>query len=248
MSDFVPGFRPPNGAAKTIVFVVGTSGVAIVEDGSVEGVHYLGALRGVHAYVSEGEHPSAQSLRSLYGQIDDLTFAVAGRAAHVIDWASTSRFCGRCGTANESVLHERATKCPRCGLVAYPRIAPAVIVLVQRGDEALLARGTRFPLPFYSTLAGFSEIGESLEETLAREVREEVGVEITNIRYFGSQPWPFPHSLMIGFFADYAGGEIRVDPEEIVDAKWFRRDELPLVPPGLSIARRLIDAWASRAV
>ena len=137
--------------------------------------------------------------------------------------------------------------CPACKLHVYPRIAPAVIVLVRRGDEALLARGARFPMPFFSTLAGFAEVGESLEETLAREVREEVGVEVSRIRYFGSQPWPFPHSLMIGFRAAWSSGDIAIDPNEIVDAGWFRRDDLPPIPPGISIARALIDAWLGEA-
>ena len=138
-------------------------------------------------------------------------------------------------------------KCPKCALVFYPRISPAIIVLVRRGEEALLARGASFPAAFYSTLAGFSEIGESLEETLVREVREEVGVEVGDVRYFGSQPWPFPDSLMIGFTAEWRSGEIRVG-EEIVDAKFFRRDEpLPMLPPGVSIARRLIDTWLAGA-
>jgi NAD+ diphosphatase len=232
---------------RRVVFVVSPAGIAVVEDYELEGAHDLGMLGDARAFAVEGEHSAARPLRSLYESLDPATFAAAGRAAHVIDWASTSRFCGRCGTANERDSGERAMKCPRCGLVAYPRIAPAVIVLVRRGEEALLARGARFPLPFYSTLAGFSEIGESLEETLAREVREEVGVEIANVQYFGSQPWPFPHSLMIGFFADWAGGDIRIDENEIVDARWFRRDELPLIPPGLSIARKMIDAWVAHA-
>jgi NAD+ diphosphatase len=134
-------------------------------------------------------------------------------------------------------------RCPSCGLLAYPRISPAVIVLVRRGEEALLARGTRFPLPFYSTLAGFVEVGESLEDTVAREVREEVGIEVDRVRYFGSQPWPFPHSLMVAYTAHWASGEITPNAREIVDAGWFRADALPTIPPRLSIARRLIDAW-----
>ena len=125
----------------------------------------------------------------------------------------------------------------------YPRIAPAVIVLVRRGEEALLARNARFPLPFYSTLAGFSDIGETLEDTVHREIREEVGIEVANVRYFGSQPWPFPNSLMIAFTAEWASGDIAVDADEIADAQWFTRDALPMVPPPLSIARRMIDAW-----
>jgi NAD+ diphosphatase len=136
-------------------------------------------------------------------------------------------------------------RCEVCTLSFYPRISPAIIVLVRRGDEALLARSTRSASGFYSTLAGFVEAGESLEETLAREVREEVGVEVTNLRYFASQSWPFPHSLMVGFFADHAGGEIVVDKTEITDARWFAPTALPLIPPKLSIARQLIDAWVA---
>jgi NAD+ diphosphatase len=187
-------------------------------------------------------------LRELFGALSEETFAAAGRATQVIDWATTHRFCGRCATPTERIPDERCMRCPKCGHLAYPRITPAIIVLVRRGDEALLARGARFPLPFYSTLAGFSEIGESLEETLAREVREEVGIEVKDIRYFGSQPWPFPNSLMIGYTAEWAAGELQIDGKEILDARWYRADALPSVPPKISIARRLIDAWVSEVM
>jgi len=182
-------------------------------------------------------------LRELFGAVSEEVFGYAGRAAQIIEWATTHRFCGRCSTPTERVDGERCMRCPKCGHLAYPRITPAIIVLVRRGDEALLARGARFPLPFYSTLAGFAEIGESLEETLAREVREEVGIEVKNIRYFGSQPWPFPNSLMVGFLAEWAAGEIKIDGKEILDAQWYGRGALPPIPPKISIARRLIDAW-----
>jgi NAD+ diphosphatase len=185
----------------------------------------------------------AQSVRALFMALAPEQLALAGTALHVLRWLETSRFCGRCGAPMERVDSERATKCPKCSLLLYPRISPAIIVLVRRGDEALLARNARFPMPFYSTLAGFSEIGESLEETLVREVKEEVGVDVGDVRYFGSQPWPFPDSLMIGFTAEWKSGEIRVG-EEIAEAKFFARDEpLPMLPPKVSIARRLIDAW-----
>jgi NAD+ diphosphatase len=183
------------------------------------------------------------SLRDVFGAGGEAMFAMAGRAAQVVEWAATHAYCGRCATPTERVAEERCIRCPGCGLVAYPRITPAIIVLVRRGDEALLARNARAPAGWFSTLAGFVEIGESLEDTLAREVREEVGIDVRNVRYFGSQPWPFPHSLMVGFTADYAGGEIAVDGAEILEARWFRADALPPVPPRLSIARQLIDAW-----
>ncbi len=182
-------------------------------------------------------------LRMLAGLLDAGLFGVVGRAMHTCDWLTTSRFCGRCGTATVRVPTERSMSCPKCGLHVYPRISPAIITLVRKGDLALLASNAKFPGAFYSTLAGFAEIGESLEETLVREVQEEVGVTVTNVRYFGSQPWPFPNSLMIAFTAEWASGDIAVDRAEIEDAKWFEADALPMIPPPLSIARRLIDAW-----
>ena len=210
---------------------------------------YLGRLNGEDCFALDagrGELPApwaAQGLRSLYGQLTEEEFGVAGRAVQIATFAVTHRFCGACGKPTTRDAVERCVRCAGCDLVFYPRVSPAIIVLVRRGGEALLARSARFATGFYSTLAGFVEPGESLEQTLAREVFEEVGVQVDNVRYFGSQPWPFPHSLMVGFFADYAGGEIVVDGQEIVDARWFSADALPPVPPRLSIARRLIDAW-----
>jgi NAD+ diphosphatase len=212
--------------------------------------HRVGRLRSGEqavAFAVEGGEPGAGlavvGLREVFALLGEEVFMAAGTATQVVEWAATSRYCGRCATPTERVPEERCMRCPACGLLAYPRIAPAVIVLVRRGAEALLARGARFPLPFFSTLAGFVEIGESLEETVAREIREEVGVEVKDVRYFGSQPWPFPHSLMVGFDAEWAGGDIRCDETEILEAGWYRADALPLIPPRLSIARRLIDAW-----
>jgi NAD+ diphosphatase len=173
--------------------------------------------------------------------VDDWT--AAGRAVQLVEWARTSRYCGRCGTATEMAIGERAVRCPACGLLAYPRLAPAVIVLIRRGDQVLLARNGRFRGRMFSTVAGFVEPGETLEEAVHREVAEEVGVRLSEVRYIASQPWPFPHSLMLGFEADWASGEIVVDGEEIVEAAWFGRDNLPPIPPPLSIARRLIDGW-----
>lgn len=182
-------------------------------------------------------------LRALAGLLDASLFGMVGRAMHTCDWLTTSRYCGRCGTATTRADHERSMACPSCGLHVYPRISPAIITLVRKGDLALLASNAKFPGAFYSTLAGFADIGESLEETLVREVKEEAGIDVSNVRYFGSQPWPFPNSLMIAFTAEWASGDIVIDPSEISDAKWFAADALPTIPPPLSIARRLIDAW-----
>jgi len=182
-----------------------------------------------------------KGLRALYAKLDDDLFALAGRALQYVDWDRTHQFCGRCGTPTRHREHERARECPNCALIAYPRIAPAVMCLVRRGQEILLARSPHFLPGMYSALAGFVEPGESLEQCLAREVMEETGIRIASPRYFASQPWPFPHSLMIAFVADYAGGEITPAPDEIEDAQWFALDALPKLPNRISIARRLID-------
>jgi len=215
--------------------------------------NYLGTLTGRHIFAIEVspdiELPVglvAHGLRALYGRLPDDLFAIAGRAAQIIEWDRTHQFCGRCGTPTEYARGERAKRCPNCHLISFPRLSPAIIVLVERGDEVLLARGRNFAEGVYSTLAGFVEPGESLEGAVHREVYEESGIALTDVRYFGSQPWPFPHSLMIGFTAQYAGGEINIDPKEIADARWFTYDTLPRVPQKLSIARRLIDSYVEK--
>jgi NAD+ diphosphatase len=190
-----------------------------------------------------------RDLRSLLVSLDEDFFLVAGRAKQVVDWHVMHRFCGRCGARTGPGPENLAKRCPDCGMVYHPRISPAAIVLVRRGDdEILLARSPGFPKGLYSILAGFAEPGESLEETVRREVREETGIEVENVRYFGSQPWPFPDSLMVGFVADYASGELDPDPEELEDAGWYRRDALPNRPPKLSIARRMIDAFVGESL
>ena len=173
-------------------------------------------------------------------------WTLAGRALQTLAWNRDHAFCGRCGTPTEHLPGERARGCPNCGLAAYPRLAPAVIVLIERDGAALLCHGVRFPGRMYSCLAGFVEPGESLEECVHREIREEAGIEVRDLRYAGSQPWPFPHSLMVGFSAQYAGGDLVLDPSEIVDGGWYRPDALPDLPPYPSIARRLIDEWIAR--
>ncbi len=220
------------------------------------GVHCIGIVDGDVWWAVDvplGNDPSdgaAVDLRLFHGVAPEHHWLAAGRAVQIVEWARTHRFCGRCGEATEATAGERAMRCPACGLLSFPRLSPAMITLVTRGEsgpdqEALLARGVQFPRPMYSCLAGFVEPGESLEASVVREVHEEVGVTVPNPGDFGSQPWPFPNSLMIGFRADYVGGDIVCDPAEIVDANWYRKDDLPMIPPGISIARKLIDAWVA---
>ncbi len=220
-----------------------------------EAAHYLGRLGQAHCFALDlhlEEDPPAglafESLRLLYGRLPEHLFSLAGRAVQIVEWDRTHRYCGRCGQPTVNAEAERAKVCPHCGLLSFPRLSPAVIMLVQRDDEILLARGRRFAGSFYSVLAGFVEPGESLEEAVAREVREETAVEVRDLRYFGSQPWPFPHSLMVGFTCTYAGGELRVDETELVEAGWFTRDNLPQLPSRMSIARKLVDAWLDGAI
>ncbi len=180
------------------------------------------------------------SLRSLVGMIDDNRFNLWGRAAQILQWQKTHRFCGQCGRQNTMHETEQAMVCPACSVSWYPRISPCVIVLISRGEELLLARSPRFREGMYSTLAGFVEPGESLEGTLQREIAEEVAIRIKNIRYFGSQPWPFPGQLMLGFFAEYESGEIEIDGLEICDAGWYHWRRLPMIPGEGTIAGRMI--------
>lgn len=187
---------------------------------------------------------SFRKLRSLFGAIDDPLLAIAGRAFQIVEWARTHRFCGACGGPTHLVPGERCMRCAACGHMAYPRISPAMMVLIQDGDAILLARHLNSPSGFFTALAGFLEAGESIEDAIHREVQEEVGLRVRDLRYFGSQPWPFPHSLMVAFTAQYAGGDIRLDTAEIAEARWFGSDDpMPPVPPlGLSIAGHLIHA------
>jgi len=251
MATFVPSHSAPAAVTRHRYFhVVGTSvWVTDLPPDREWPTHFLGMLDedacwGVDVPGDlDPADGAALDLYSFFGRSDEAEWMVAGRAVQLVDWARTHRFCGRCGTPTQQQVGERAMKCPACGLAAFPRLAPAMITLVTRDDRALLAHGVGFRSETYSCLAGFVEPGESLEGAVVREVREEVGIEVGDVRYWGSQPWPFPHSLMVGFTATWKSGEIDIDPAEIVDARWFRRDEIPAIPPPISIARKLIDAW-----
>ncbi len=209
---------------------------------------YLGKLNGNPCYSGElsdlAEPPPGMAfrgLRELFESFEPEQFKLAGRAFQIVDWDRTHQFCSRCGAPVETKNDERAKICLGCGFLSFPRLSPAIIVAVLKGSQILLAHNNRFPNGFYSVLAGFVEPGETFEECVKREVQEEVGIGVKNIRYFGSQSWPFPNSLMVGFIADYDRGEITIDGDEIQDAGWFKANNLPRIPGKISIARRLID-------
>jgi NAD+ diphosphatase len=185
-------------------------------------------------------------LRAVWLRWGEEAFSRAGTAYQYMNWLRQSRFCSRCGAPLSPKTEERGLLCGECGRVTYAPLHPAIIVAVEKEGKLLLAHNTRMPERRYSVLAGFVEPGESLERTVAREVMEETGVEVRDIRYFGSQSWPFPCSLMLGFTARWSGGELRPDGVELDDAGWFAPDEFPEVPPGMSISRRLIDDFAAR--
>ncbi|CDH43109.1 MAG: NAD(+) diphosphatase [Candidatus Competibacteraceae bacterium] len=212
----------------------------------------LGVLRGRPCYAVEAakqEPPSGlvfEGLRGLWMRLEDALIGVAGQALQLIEWDRNHGFCGRCGVATQRRDAERARHCPACGLMAYPRLSPVVMVRITREREILLARAPRFAPGVYSVLAGFVEAGETLEQALHREVAEEVNLRVRDLRYFASQSWPFPHSLMVAFTAEYADGELQVDGQEILDARWFTPDQLPGLPSPLSMAWRLIQDFLAQ--
>jgi NAD+ diphosphatase len=271
MTEFKSALVPPSGARgpswwfifsdrKLLLTIEDVSfSIPLLENGPGEitfeplRTQYLGLLGGTDCYAAELpkdlDPPGGmvfKGLRALFGSLGEPWYRVAFLAAHLVEWDRTTLFCGQCGAENCRKSDTRAKECPKCGLLTFPRISPAVIVSVERDDKLLLARSNRFVTGFYSVLAGFVEPGETIEETVRREIKEEVGIDVRNIRYFGSQPWPFPDSLMIGFTAEYEKGEILIDAEEIVDAGWYGAHELPQIPDKLSIARRLIDWFVEK--
>jgi NAD+ diphosphatase len=216
--------------------------------------HFLGVLDGhavwaidIDDHVEPHDWHELVHLRGLYGRVPEQQWVAAGRAEQIVQWDRTHQFCGRCGTATHHHAKDRARECLNCGLLAYPRLSPAVIVLVEKDESILLAHGTQFPQRFFSTLAGFVEAGESLEDTVHREIREEVGIEVSDVSYFNSQPWPFPNSLMLGFTAKWVSGDLVIQEDEIVEAGWFTADDLPPCPiGGMSIAGWLVKDWLTR--
>ena len=183
------------------------------------------------------------NLREAGSYLDEISYSMAGKASQILDWDNKSNFCGRCGSKTEHKNDERAKICPSCNLIDYPRTSPAIIVAVIKDGKLLLAHNARFKDNMYSLVAGFVDLNETLEDCVRREVFEEIGIKIKNIKYINSQSWPFPNSLMVGFLAEYASGEINVDGIEIADAAWFSKDTLPTLPPKFTIARKIIDKY-----
>jgi NAD+ diphosphatase len=217
-------------------------------------VLYLGTLDGSDCFAAElaadAEPPPGGvfvPLRQLYGRLDDTIQAVAARAVQMLEWDRGHRFCGACGEPTELHPSHPARLCPSCGATYYPRLAPAMIVAVERGEEILLARSPHFPPGIFSVLAGFVEPGESAEDAVHREVFEESAIRVRDVRYFGSQSWPFPHSLMLGFQAEYAEGDVVPQESEIEAAGFFHVDALPpLFPGNVSISQWLIRDFCRR--
>ena len=269
MNHFVPGVTAPSPTASAWWFIFADDRLLVSLSAETAAVPYLDTAETLGlslirhqflGYLNEQPCFSAevladtvapagmqfQGLRRLWEKLDETVFAIAGRAVQIVTWDRTHQFCGRCGSPTINKSDERAKLCPQCGLTNFPRLSPAIIVAITQEDKILLARNERFPSGYFSVIAGFVEPGESLEECVQREVFEETGIYVANIRYFGSQPWPFPHSLMIGFTATYAGGDISTDGTEIVEARWFTAQELPLIPGKISISRQLIDWFVAQ--
>ncbi|MGE0878063.1 MAG: NAD(+) diphosphatase [Acidimicrobiia bacterium] len=249
---FIPMLTPPDGVRRHRWFLVRGTDVLLVDHSAVadnDAAHFLGVhdedigwwAIDVDTHDDYREETAFVNLRALYDRMNEEEWVIAGRAVQLVEWARNHRYCGRCGTRTVPSPGERALRCPNCRLLAYPRLSPAIIVVVDKGDDILLARNVNFPGNMFSALAGFVEPGETLEQAVAREVKEEVGIDVDDVRYIASQPWPFPNSLMLGFRASWCGGEINCDPSEIAEAHFFSPRDLPSIPPRMSIARRLID-------
>lgn len=229
----------------SIVASIGVVAEATLPVGML-GEHYCSATS-VQQHVAPVPGCVFSGLRRLFGAMDEPLLAVACRAFQIAEWARTHRYCGVCATPMNAVAGERCFRCPACSHLSYPRISPAMMVLVKRGDAILLARHAASPTGRFTALAGFLEPGESIEDAIHREVFEEVGLRVQDLKYFASQSWPFPHSLMIAFTAEHAGGELALDRNEIAEARWFGpSDELPEISPGVSVAGALINAHLPR--
>ena len=266
---FIPDHRPPEDSGNDpMLFAFRKRELLVTEDNALPPVsaidangieavrtQYLGRLGERHCFsaeLAESFRPpggfALRDLRMLFGSFDSTMHALAGRAVQIVEWDRTHQFCGVCGSPTQISSGDRSRACPQCEIPMYPRLSPAMIVVVERGDEILLGRSKHFPPGIFSALAGFVEPGESAEEAVIREVWEETRIVVEEVQYFSSQPWPFPNSLMLGFTAKYASGEINTDhDDEMEDAQWFHVDAMPNMFPGnISISQWLIQDFMQR--
>lgn len=211
---------------------------------------YMGTWKGRHLFAGEVQMDTIppekwdwSPIRPLHATFTAAEYALAGRAMQLIHWDRSNQYCGYCGNSTFPREQERCRECKACGQLAFPKQSMAILALVRKGNQILLARSPQFPEPFFSALAGFVDPGETLEQCVMREVLEEVGIKVKNVRYFGSQPWPLSQSFMIGFSCEWQEGEIQIDPAEIAEAAWFDASNLPRLPPLFSLSRFLIDAF-----
>lgn len=266
-SDPAPGYNPDSGnpcvvvRENSVLFPDGAASKTIIisnlpfSHAILIRTQFLGYLEGKPCHALEVPADSSESagyhfsgIRDIYGIIPDKELALAAYAVRIIDFDRSTGFCSRCGAETRQISSRLVKRCTACNYSTRPRYSPAIIVLVKKGDEILLASSPKYPADLYSVLAGFLEPYENFEDCVHREVKEEVGIDVTNIRYFGSEQWPFPDSLMVGFIADFAGGEISIDTNEITSAGWFGRNNLPTLPSPMSISRALIDAWIRQEI
>lgn len=265
---FVPHHKPPADPGQDPILFAVRGRELLVTDGlklpsvpeidsqGFEAVRrqYLGQLDGRHVYSAElpadaqvGSGLKFANLHMLHGTLDDMERAIAGRAVQIVEWDRTHQYCGACATPTVLSEIDRSRSCPKCRIPMYPRLSPAMIVAVERDDQILLARAANFPPGIKSVLAGFVEPGESAEDAVRREVFEETKILVEDVQYFASQAWPFPNSLMLGYRAKWAAGEIEVDGEEILEADWFPAKAMPSFFPGrVSIAQWLIHDFLRR--
>lgn len=268
-AHFIPGLSAPE-SPETSHHIVISDGEILCVDGQhpwrpltqdefrwcgldAISTHYLGDLAGVPVFAEEVDQEADEpqgygfdTMWSLLTGVEQPVFYLIGRAKQVVEWHQHHRFCGSCGEETSAAPSDRSKRCNTCDIHYYPRLSPSIIVLVTKGEELLLAKNAQTKANFYSTLAGFVEPGESIEDTVHREVLEEVGIRVKNLRYFASQSWPFPNSLMLGFHAEYDSGEISIQEDEIADARWFHYTDLPNPPAMISISGWLIDDFIKR--
>ena len=242
MNQEADGYRVPFGEEPPVKVPVGST------------IHNIGDMEGIpckayaiHTPIPGDEAPLRQmmGLRASYDELPFEEYYKAGKAFEILNWDKNTRYCPSCGVPTHQIS-DIGKKCPECRQEFYPHISPAIIVRITKGDSILLVHARNFRGSFYGLVAGFLEAGETLEECVHREVMEEVGLHIKNLKYFGSQPWPYPSGVMIGFTAEYESGSIKLQDEELNAGAFYTKDNLPEIPRKLSLARKLIDDWLEK--